>query len=113
MSDYTNHCVYVFNQDGEQIHKIGKGGQGIGEFHHPFGMALENKFQILTEELKYHSMLGICLLNIHLIKVTRDRILVLDGCDPCMSLFASAGSIKTPMRCAALIISCAGCAAMC
>ena len=27
MSDYTNHCVYVFNQEGEQIHKFGKEGQ--------------------------------------------------------------------------------------
>ena len=32
VSDYSNHCVYVFNQKGEQIHKFGKEGQGIGEF---------------------------------------------------------------------------------
>ena len=42
MSDYSNHCVYVFNQEGEQIHKFGKEGQGIGEFYRPWGIALDN-----------------------------------------------------------------------
>ena len=42
MSDYLNHCVYVFNQEGEQIHKFGKRGQGIGEFYHPYGITLDN-----------------------------------------------------------------------
>ena len=46
MSDYSNHCVYVFNQEGEQIHKFGKQGQGIGEFYHPFGIALDNTGRI-------------------------------------------------------------------
>lgn len=32
MSDYTNHCVYVFNKEGQQIHEFGKKGQGIGDF---------------------------------------------------------------------------------
>ena len=36
MGDYYNHCVYVFNQEGEQIHKFGKEGQGIGEFYQRF-----------------------------------------------------------------------------
>ncbi|KAI6649868.1 E3 ubiquitin-protein ligase TRIM71-like [Oopsacas minuta] len=48
MSDYSNHCVYVFNQEGEQIHKFGKEGQGIGEFFRPFGIALDNTGHIIV-----------------------------------------------------------------
>ena len=48
MSDYMNHCVYVFNQEGEQIHKFGKEGQGIGEFYQPCGIALDNTGHIIV-----------------------------------------------------------------
>ena len=48
MSGFYNHCVYVFNQEGEQIHKFGKEGQGIGEFHQPFGIALDNTGHIIV-----------------------------------------------------------------
>ena len=48
MSDWSNHCVYVFNQEGEQIHKFGKEGQGIGEFYHPSGIALDNTGRIIV-----------------------------------------------------------------
>ncbi|KAI6648974.1 Tripartite motif-containing protein 2-like, partial [Oopsacas minuta] len=48
MSDYNNHCVYVFNQEGEQIHKFGKEGQGIGEFYCPWGIALDNTGHIIV-----------------------------------------------------------------
>ncbi|KAI6649666.1 Cell surface protein [Oopsacas minuta] len=48
MSDYYNHCVYVFNQEGEQIHKFGKQGQGIGEFYCPYGIALDNTGHIIV-----------------------------------------------------------------
>ncbi|KAI6660200.1 E3 ubiquitin-protein ligase TRIM71-like [Oopsacas minuta] len=48
MSDYYNHCVYIFNQEGEQIHKFGKEGQGIGEFYYPWGIALDNTGHIIV-----------------------------------------------------------------
>ena len=48
MSDYWNHCVYVFNQEGEQIHKFGKEGQGIGELYYPWGIALNNTGHIIV-----------------------------------------------------------------
>ena len=48
MSDYSNHCVYVFSKEGEQIHKFGKQGQGIGEFYHPYGIVLDNKGRIIV-----------------------------------------------------------------
>ena len=48
MSDYSNHCVHVFNQEGEEIHRIGKEGQGIGEFKKPWGIALDNAGRIVA-----------------------------------------------------------------
>ncbi|KAI6658983.1 PKD domain-containing protein [Oopsacas minuta] len=48
MSDYSDHCVSVFNQEGEQIHKFGKKGQGIGEFYNPFGIVLDNTGHIIV-----------------------------------------------------------------
>ena len=48
MSDFSNHCVYVFDQEGEQIHKFGKKGQGIGEFYHPWGIALDSTGHIIV-----------------------------------------------------------------
>ena len=48
MSDYRKHCVYVFSQEGELIHKFGKKGQGIGEFNFPYGVALDNAGHIIV-----------------------------------------------------------------
>ena len=48
MSDCSNHCVYVFNKEGEQIHKFGEQGQGIGEFYHPWGIVLDNTGRIVV-----------------------------------------------------------------
>ena len=48
MSDYWNNCVYVFNQEGEQIHMFGKKGQDIGEFIAPYGVALDNTGLIIV-----------------------------------------------------------------
>ena len=48
MSDFSNHCVYVFNKEGEQIHKFGKRGQGIGEFSYPYGIVLDNTGRIIV-----------------------------------------------------------------
>ncbi|KAI6648943.1 E3 ubiquitin-protein ligase TRIM71-like [Oopsacas minuta] len=48
LSDFANHCVYIFNQEGEQIHKFGKKGQGIGEFINPYGIALDNTGHIIV-----------------------------------------------------------------
>ena len=48
MSDFQNHCVYVFSQEGEEIHRIGKRGEGIGEFTNPWGVALDNAGRIVV-----------------------------------------------------------------
>ncbi|KAI6660195.1 Progesterone-induced-blocking factor 1 [Oopsacas minuta] len=85
MSDYSNHCVYIFNQEGEQIHKFGKEGEGIGEFINPLGIALDNTGHIIviqlqstsntdkqtkTEDTREHSIK---------IEKLRDKILELEG----------------------------------
>ena len=48
MSDYMDHCVYVFNEEGKHIHKFGKEGQGIGKFYHPCGIALDSTGRIIV-----------------------------------------------------------------
>ena len=52
MSDFNNHCVYVFSQEGEQIHKFGNQGQGLGEFYRPYGIALDNTGRIIVVDQK-------------------------------------------------------------
>ena len=48
ISDYSNHCVYIFNQAGELIHRFGKEGQGIGEILRPWGIVLDNTGRIVV-----------------------------------------------------------------
>ena len=80
---------------------VGSNGNGEAKFNNLYGIDISdinhniyvcdyfnNHVQILTEELRYHSMLGIGLFtNPRDIKVTRDRVLVLDESDPCMFVF--------------------------
>ena len=48
MTDWDNHCVYIFNKEGDEIHRIGKRGQGIGEFYCPFGVAIDNTGRVVV-----------------------------------------------------------------
>ena len=50
--DRKEPCVYVFSKDGEQIHKIGKRGEGLGEFYFPYGVALDNTGRIIVVDEK-------------------------------------------------------------
>ena len=59
MSDISNHCVYVFSQEGEQIRKLGKQGQGVGEFYSPYGIALDNTGRIVVVDQKNTACLQI------------------------------------------------------
>ena len=38
----------IFNQEGEEIHRIGKNGQGIGEFYNPWRIVLDNTGRIVV-----------------------------------------------------------------
>ena len=98
-----SHCINMYELEGKLIKSVGSEGNGEAQFNHPFGLDVSdrtnniyvcdrdnNRIQILTEELKYHSMLGIDLLKYPLdVKVTRDRVLVLAESDPCMFVFDS------------------------
>ena len=97
------HCVNMYELGGKLMKSVGSNGNGEAQFNYPRGIDVSdlnhniyvcdgdnNRVQILTEELKYHSMLGIGLFTSpREIKVTRDRVFVLDGSDPCMFIFNS------------------------
>ena len=103
VTQYDGHCVNMYELEGKLMKSVGSNGNGEAQFNHPYGIDVSdrnhniyvcdysnNRVQILTEELKYHSMLGIGLFTSPRdIKVTRDRVLVLDGSDPCMFIFNS------------------------
>ena len=98
-----SHCVNMYELEGKLMKSVGSNGNGEAQFNNPYGIDVSdrnhnvyvcdysnNRVQILTEELKYHSMLGIGLFaSPRDIKVTRNRVLVLDESDPCMFIFNS------------------------
>ena len=98
-----SNCINVYELEGELIKSVGSEGSGEVQFKFPLGLDVSDRnnniyvcdcrnhrIQILTEELKYHSMLEIDLLKYPRdVKVTRDRVLVLDENDPCMFVFDS------------------------
>ena len=103
VTQYGSHCINMYELEGKLIKSVGSEGNGEAQFKNPLGLDVSNRnnniyvcdcsnhrIEILTEELKYHSMLGIDLLKHPLdVKVTRDRVLVLDESDPCMFVFNS------------------------
>ena len=103
VTQFIGHCINMYELEGKMIKSVGSEGNGEVQFKHPFGLDVcdrnnniyvcdrdNHRIQILTEELKYHSMLGIDLLKYpHDVKVTRDRVLVLARSDPCMFVFDS------------------------
>ena len=48
MSGYKENCVCIFNPEGELIHNFGQKGQKIGDFHCPWGIALDNQGRIIV-----------------------------------------------------------------
>ena len=103
VAQYHGNCLNMYELDGKLIKSVGSKGNGEVQFNNPRGLDVSDRtnniyvcdfnnhrIQILTEELKYHSMLGIDLLRLPLdVKVTRYRVLVLDESDPCMFVFDS------------------------
>ena len=103
VTQFYGHCINMYELEGKLIKCVGCKGNGEAQFNKPLGLDVSDRtnniyvcdwynhrIQILTEELKYHSMLGIDLLRCPRdVKVTRDRVLVLDQSDPCMFVFDS------------------------
>ncbi|KAI6649669.1 hypothetical protein LOD99_6673 [Oopsacas minuta] len=103
VTQFYGYCINKYELEGKLIKSVGSQGNGEAQFNNPCGLDVSdrssnvyvcdirnNRVQILTQELKFHSMLGIDLFKAPLdIKVTRDRVLVLDRSDPCMLVFNS------------------------
>ena len=103
VTQYNGHCINMYELEGKLIKSVGSEGNGEVQFKHPHGLDVSDRnnniyvcdcsnhrIEILTEELKYHSMLGMDLLkHPRDVKVTRDRVLVLAGSDPCMFVLNS------------------------
>ena len=99
----SGHCINMYELKGKLIKSVAREGNGEAQFKKPLGIdvsdinhniyvceCINDRIQILTEELKYHSMLGKDLFKgPYDVKVTRDRVLVLTYCDPCMFVFNS------------------------
>ena len=95
------HCINMYELNGKLIKSVGCEGNGEAQFKYPLDLDFSDinnniyvcdcsnhRIQILTQELKYHSMLGIDLLkNPSDVKATRNRVLVLAENDPCMFVF--------------------------
>ena len=103
VTQWNGHSISMYELEGKLIKSVGSEGNGEAQFKNPLGLDVSDRnnniyvcdfnnhrIQILTKELKYHSMLGIDLLVYpRVVKVTRDRVLVLDQSDPCMFVFNS------------------------
>ena len=103
VTQWSGHCVNMYELGGKLIRSVGTQGTGEGQFKKPWGLDVSERtnhvyvceynnkrVQVLTEDLSFHSMLGIGVFNGPLdVKVTRDRVLVLDSNDPCLFIFSS------------------------
>ena len=103
VTQYKGHCMNVYELGGKLVKSVGSEGSGEGQLKCPHGLDVSdrnnniyvcdrdnNRVQIFTENLKFHSMLGIGVLKCPRdVKVPRDRVLVLDESDPCLFVFSS------------------------
>ena len=103
ITQYSGHCMNEYELGGKLVKSVGSEGSGEGQFKHPHGLDVSdrnnniyvcdcdnNRVQIFTEDLKFHSMLGIGkFYHPRDVKVTRDRVLVLDESNPCLFVFSS------------------------
>ena len=42
MTDYTNHCVWMFDRDDQLVRKFGSYGTANGQFGRPLGVAFDH-----------------------------------------------------------------------
>ena len=50
VTDYTGHCVYVFDKDGNCLRKLGGKGANPGQFNNPSGFSFLNDNEILIAD---------------------------------------------------------------
>ena len=76
VTQHSGHCINMYELEGKLIKSVGSKGNGRAQFNAPLGLDISDRnnniyvcdfynhrIEILTEELKYHSMLGIDLLK--------------------------------------------------
>ena len=54
VTDNSGHCVYVFDQEGNCLRKIGSQGSNSGQFKHPAGVSFLNDNEIFIAEQLNH-----------------------------------------------------------
>ena len=103
VTQFYGHCINVYELEGKLIKNVGSEGNGEAQFKFPRNLDVSDennniyvcengneRVQILTEELKYHSMLGVGMFKSpHDVKAVHDRVYVLDNSDPCVFVFNS------------------------
>ena len=47
ITDWSGHCVYIFDSEGNCLRKIGSKGENAGQFYHPRGVTYLNDNEIL------------------------------------------------------------------
>ena len=53
-SDWSNHCVYLFNKSDKLLGKFGSRGMNKGQFDHPKGMAFDNDNHLYVADYNNH-----------------------------------------------------------
>jgi len=54
VTDYTGHCVYIFDKEGNCLRKIGSQGVNAGQVDHPCGVTYLNDNEILITNQQNH-----------------------------------------------------------
>ena len=103
VTQMSGSCVNKYKLDGTLLKSVGIKGIGTGQFDRPHCLDISpythrlyvcdtnnRRVQILSEDLTFHSLLGVGMFYSPIdVKVSRERVLVLDESDPCMFVFTS------------------------
>ena len=54
VSDFNEHCIKVFNREGDYRYQFGKRGEGNGEFKQPYSLSVSNSNDVLVCEKQNH-----------------------------------------------------------
>ena len=54
VSDMDEHCIKVFDRNGNFLYKFGKKGEGDGEFNGPGGLSVNKAGHLMVCEVENH-----------------------------------------------------------
>ena len=101
VSQYSSHCILVYQLDGKFVSRIGSNGNGELQFKSPWGLSTDeynndiyicdydnHRIQIISENFRYKSQFGKDTLHYPLdVKLYKDNIFILDKSNPCIHVF--------------------------